>query len=322
MSSSKGKGRAEPPQDDSKPDPSTQDSSSSLLSRVAASATGLTRNAFTTSNPSELNQQAAAALSSSNKTQSIPNTGTSSNTWAESSRASQAQPNSQASSSGLRTGHSEQHAQLSETEFSDFLDGIDSFVPSESFGQIPVSERSKAFGDAWELSRDTRQPQHSPANRTIAEQEQQDGSDVLAILSNPSSLDSQMEGPPPLDEDDANYDWGLTPAQIAKLRELTKDILPVPPQHADSSVDNPLNLLPDFRGQEGAREQFVEEWEGVLSRYADEVWGGLAPLVREARKEVEEVKASSGSEHEATEMKAVRRLGAILGHLGQREGPR
>ncbi|KAH7370717.1 hypothetical protein BKA65DRAFT_22821 [Rhexocercosporidium sp. MPI-PUGE-AT-0058] len=319
MSSSKGKGRAETSQDESKPESSIQESSSpSILSRVAASATSLTRNAFTTHDPNELNQQAAAALSSSNKSQHIPNSGTSSATWAESSRTSQAQPASQASSSGLRTGHSEQHAQISETEFSNFLDGIDAFVPSESFGNIPVSETSNNFDEAWDLSRDSHQLLHEPANRTITEQEQQDGSDVLAILSDPAALDSQMEEPAPLDEDDENYDWGLTPSQIIKLRELTKDILPLPPQHANSSIDNPLNLLPDFQGQEGAREQYVEEWEGVLSRYADEVWGGLAPLVREARKEVEDAKANQGGVSEGKEMRAVRRLGAILGHLGQR----
>ncbi|KAG4435485.1 hypothetical protein IFR05_009024 [Cadophora sp. M221] len=319
MSSSKGKGRAEPSQDEPKLDSSYQNPSSpSLLSRVAASATGLTRDAFTTHNPNELNQQAAAALSNSNKSQTLSNPTTSSTAWAESSRASQAQPVSQASSSGLRTGHNEQHARTSESEFSNFLDGIDSFVPSESFGNIPISETSNNFDEAWELSRDSHLPLHEPANRTVTKQEQQDGSEVLAILSDPSALDSQMEGPPPLDEDDENYDWGLTPAQITKLRELTKDILSVPPQHAKSSVDNPLNLLPDFQGQEGAREQYVEEWEGVLNRYADEVWGGLAPLVREAKKEVEEAKANQGRENEGNEMRAVRRLGAILGHLGQR----
>ncbi|XMA10468.1 hypothetical protein WAI453_003259 [Rhynchosporium graminicola] len=316
MSSSKGKGRAERLKDDSKQESSIQDSS--ILSRVAASATGLTRNAFTTSNPSELNQQAAAALSSSNKTQSIPNPGTSSNTWAESSRSSQAQPNSQASSSGLRTGHSEQHSQLSEAEFSSFLNGIDSFVPSESFGEIPASETSGIFDfQPWELSPDSR-PLYQPANRTVKQQEQQDGSDVLAILSDPAPLDSLMEEPPPLDEDDENYDWGLAPAQITKLRELTKELLPAPPQHAHASVNNPLNLISEYQGQESAREQYIEEWEGVLYRYADEVWGGLAPLVREAREEVKDAKSSLDTEHRGREMKAVRRLESILGHLGQR----
>ncbi|KAG4419916.1 hypothetical protein IFR04_006953 [Cadophora malorum] len=317
MSSSKGKGRAEHLKDEPNQDSSAQESlSPSLLSRVAASATGLTRNAFIIPNPNELNQQAASALSNSNKTQHIPNAGASSSTWAESSRAPQAQSNPPTSSSGLRAGHSELHAQASENEFSSFLDGIDSFVPSESFGNIPVSETSKGFDEAWVSSRDSRQPIHSPENWTITEQEQQDGSEVLAILSDLSALDSQMEEPPPLLESDEDYDWGLTSAQIAKLRELTKDILPAPSQHANTSADNSLNLLPDFQGQEGAREQYVEEWESVLNRYADEVWGGLAPLVREARKEVEEAKSNPTGD-DKREMKAVRRLGAILGHLGQ-----
>ncbi|KAK0127758.1 hypothetical protein ONS96_007270 [Cadophora gregata f. sp. sojae] len=312
MSSSKGKGRAEHLQDEPAQDSSTQESSSpSLLSRVAASATGLTRDAFITPNPNEFNHQAASALSNSTKSQSVPNTGASSSTWTESSRASQVPSNTQASSSGLRAGHNEQHTQISENEFSNFLDGIDSFVPSEGFGEIPESETSKGFDEAWELSH------HKPISRTVTEQEQRDGSDVLAILSDPIALDSQMDEPPPLYEDDENYDWGLTSAQITKLREITKDILSAPPQHTSPSVDNPLNLLPDFQGQQGAREQYIEEWEGVLNRYADEVWGGLAPLVREARKEVEEAKSNPAGNEEKREMKAVRRLGVILGHLAQ-----
>jgi len=56
------------------------------------------------------------------------------------------------------------------------------------------------------------------------------------------------------------------------------------------------------------------QWEGVLGRYTDEVWGDLLPLVREARKEVEDIIEGKGTE----EPVALRRLKGILGHLQRR----
>lgn len=119
----------------------------------------------------------------------------------------------------------------------------------------------------------------------------------------------------PLMEEDENYNWGLTPAQMAKLREMTRDILPPPESHRGVPGRNDLSLLPDFRGQDGAIERYLEEWDGVLNRYADEVWGGLLPLVREARQEFEDLKTDE-SGLEQPKIRAIRRLGAILGHLG------
>jgi hypothetical protein len=52
-----------------------------------------------------------------------------------------------------------------------------------------------------------------------------------------------------------------------------------------------------------------------LTSYADEVWGGLMPLVKEARKEVEEIEIGGMTSEKPT---ALRRLEAILGHLQRR----
>ncbi|KAM0181789.1 hypothetical protein ACHAPF_001313 [Botrytis cinerea] len=67
------------------------------------------------------------------------------------------------------------------------------------------------------------------------------------------------------------------------------------------------------------KEEWKSDWEGVLKGYTDEVWGGLLPLVREAREELkaEEEKSDGGKGggNEKGNLKALRRLGAVLGHL-------
>ncbi|TGO35175.1 hypothetical protein BHYA_0167g00010 [Botrytis hyacinthi] len=71
-----------------------------------------------------------------------------------------------------------------------------------------------------------------------------------------------------------------------------------------------------------AKEEWKSDWEGVLKGYTDEVWGGLIPLVREAREElkVEEEKSDGGQGKEMGNLKALRRLGAVLGHLRGMDG--
>ncbi|TGO08010.1 hypothetical protein BTUL_0231g00080 [Botrytis tulipae] len=66
-----------------------------------------------------------------------------------------------------------------------------------------------------------------------------------------------------------------------------------------------------------AKEEWKSDWQGVLQGYTDEVWGGLIPLVREAREElkIEEQKGDGGQGKEMGNLKALRRLGAVLGHL-------
>jgi hypothetical protein len=317
MSSDKGKARAPDDEAASQPRPDeTQDPS--IASRVAASAKGLTRSAFASPNGNELNQSAAAALANSGKGQSSSNTGGSS-TWTESSRASQ-QPIPQAGlSNAFRSSQNEEHIRQSENEFSSFLDGIDSFTPSQTLEVGPQEDLNTSFGEAW-----TRSQQDSlsikssrPAEyKTIAEQEHHDGEDVLALLSSTGDINQHFEAPP---DDDENYDWGLTQEQLSELRAMTKDILPPPEPHQAISPENPLNLVPHAEDSEfinaqsqAAVDAWRDQWESVLTRYSDEVWGGLSPLVKEARKEVEALHSSDGP---SVQPKALRRLGAILGHL-------
>ncbi|TEY75940.1 hypothetical protein BOTCAL_0062g00150 [Botryotinia calthae] len=73
------------------------------------------------------------------------------------------------------------------------------------------------------------------------------------------------------------------------------------------------------KGQGTGKQQWKSDWEGVLKGYTDEVWGGLLPLVREAREEfkTEEEKSDGDKEggNEKGNLKALRRLGSVLGHL-------
>ncbi|KAF8864449.1 hypothetical protein BDZ45DRAFT_38317 [Acephala macrosclerotiorum] len=306
MSSSKGKGRATGDEDSeiNTPEPPTQPS---ILSRVAASASGLTRNAFSGPAGNELNDQTAAALSNGGKGQSSRGTQGESS-WTQSSKLSQSSNFPQASGpNSLRAGQSESHVRQSEGEFSEFLDGIDSFTPSEDFATgVP-----NGFEQAWAHSQTSQPlPNARPAARTVEEQERRDGEDVLDLLSGPSALDEQFEAP---GEDDEHYDWGLSQDQIIELRAMTKEIFPPLEQHAGVSADNPLNLVP-MTG-EFDKQQWLEQWDGVLNRYADEVWGGLLPLVKKARNEIDEMQ---NGDPPMEQPKALRRLNAILGHLQKR----
>jgi hypothetical protein len=191
--------------------------------------------------------------------------------------------------------------------------------------------------DVWTRSQTNTilQPPSKTRYRTIAEQEQRDGEDVLAMLSDPSEANAIYEGP---EEEEDNYDWGLSTEQLSQLRAMTKDLFPAPEPHIPISPEHPLNLVPlfgetnanrqglqtDAHAEESytyfgtqtdtgtARELWMEQWDGVLTRYTDEVWGGLLPLVKEARKEVEDLRSDPRG---ADQPKALRRLGAILGHL-------
>ncbi|KAF4629575.1 hypothetical protein G7Y89_g8571 [Cudoniella acicularis] len=334
MSSGKGKGRALS-EDDAEPIPKISDSSQdSILSRVAASASGLSQNLFAAPNSNELNERASAALSNAGKGTSHSGAGSTTLAFGESSKVSHqsSQGGARTASNvpeGFRVGHNEEHIDQSERDFSSFLDSIDSFTPSEQLENNLESTRRKTeitFGEAWARSQLLEDPpiESHPATTTVREQQIRDGEDVVALLSKPGAIDDQFEAP---QADDENYDWGLTADQLSQLRGMMNEIFPPPESHMAISPDHPLNLVPNLEffvegpgiiheGVEDqdlqAREQWREQWEGVLTRYTDEVWGGLLPLVKEAREEIRELRDDGSS---AEQPKALRRLGAILAHL-------
>jgi len=112
--------------------------------------------------------------------------------------------------------------------------------------------------------------------------------------------------------------------QLVKLQGITQDLLPRFEPHGRSPEDS-WNVKPmvapemaqSLTGSSTLTANWVKQWEDVLTRYADEVWGVLLPLVKEARKEIEELRSDEDSKEVPD---AVRRLQSILGHF-QKDKP-
>lgn len=314
MSSNKGKGKGKAPAPSTEDANNTEDNTQSILSRIGASASGLTRSVFSAPNN---NDPAIATLANSGKGSSSSNSGTGSSAWAESSKSSQPSYAQAGGSASVKVGHGEEHVRQSEEEFSSFLNGIDSFSLSEPSGNIGVDsykDIGSTWGEAWARAQTVEAQEVVNPNLTrsaVAEQEALDGQSVLDLLSSPGWISQGYEALP---EDVApeDYDWGFTQDQISQIRAMTCHLTP-PEPYTVKDADHPLNLIPNLGVER--RAQWIEQWESVLTRYADEVWGGLLPLVKEARKEVKEMRVDETISEEPT---ALRRLQAILGHLQQR----
>ncbi|KAG9244604.1 hypothetical protein BJ878DRAFT_61096 [Calycina marina] len=316
------------------------DGNKSLLGRIAASATGLTQSAFAAPSHQELSDGTALALANSGKPETSH--ASSSSTYAEGFNLSHNNQQQETSStSRFRTTHQDQHVEQSEAEFSSFLDGIPRELPSLDASEWlpdPVT-----WGEAWARSQYYEEgilSTVSEYHKTVEEQEVTDGADVLDLLGS-SDLTSKTQINPSDQDIGQNYDWGLSDGQIVLIRGITRELFPDPQQaHPSMPADHPLNLIPQGESTDGNMgspakeggydEMYVQyeqdghavsstqvwktQWEGVLGRYTDEVWGDLLPLVQEVRKEVENF--VDGEEKE--EPVALRRLKGILGHLQSR----
>ncbi|KAF5019259.1 hypothetical protein F66182_8751 [Fusarium sp. NRRL 66182] len=159
----------------------------------------------------------------------------------------------------------------------------------------------------------------------VSEQEKLDGAAVVSLLDGPSDeLDAVLVG---AEEPDAE-NQGLTPEAAARLREA---LFPANLSSSYVRWDSLLNFNPDFLSQPGAEAEFerqlhlgttdtdeariawVQQWGNVLTGYTDHVWGDLEPLIAEARREVDELKAQRSEA--APETKALGRLRQILAHV-------
>ncbi len=312
MSDDKGKGKVRAVVDENEI-ASQNNGSPSMLSRVAASAIGLTRSAFSTSSNNELSNQAAAILANTGKGQASSFRAAASSAWEGSSKSSEHVQRQADGPVGVKAGHSEEHMKQSEDDFSSFLDDIDSFAssgPSGSIGVDAYKDIGSTWGEAWARAQtveDVEDVDHLPGSKAVAGQGNLDGQEVLELLSRPGAIDGDFE--PSQKETEEIYTWGVTPDQMSLIQAMTRH-LPPPEPHAGMAIDDPLNLVPNMNFED--RALWIEQWEGVLTRYTDEVWGGLLPLVREARQEVEEIKATGSI---AEKPVALRRLEGILGHF-------
>ncbi|EPE36283.1 hypothetical protein GLAREA_05621 [Glarea lozoyensis ATCC 20868] len=331
MESKKGKERAPKGNtDDSDRNSTGVRDDSSLLSRIASSASGLTNTVLAAPTGMELNETSHSALSGSGKPTSSSASGSQTvATLGENSKQIQPSIAGHALQEGIRAGHNAEHISKTEQEFSNFLDGIDSFVPSEAAlvgGNGHENGVDEAFEYAWSRSRAAGDAAIGTyPHSSVQAQETRDGEAVLAILADRSSLDDQYELPP--EEEDLTKDWKLSADQLAQLASFPRDLFPPFDLHGRISPENPLNLtvgqesqlLNGFATEQEetlSREHWRDQWDSVLSRYSDEVWGGLLPLAQKARKEVEEMQKNPSAIEQTP--KALRRLAAILGHLQQR----
>jgi hypothetical protein len=312
MSDGKGKGRAAAgDEEQAAPTPQAPSQTPSLLDRVVASAAGLGRSTFGAPSSNESSEIASAALGGSEKGQST--SGSSAVAWTDGSNSAahyNATTQQAQNFPSFRSLHQDEHIQRTEGEFSSFLDGIDPFTPSSTESEV-ILPHQVSLERVWNNAVPS---DHAAREYTsVEEQQMRDGEGVLNLLNEPGSamelLDSTFS-------EDEVVKWNLTDGQLMVLRGMVNELFPPGELPVAPPADHPLNLIPvaeSLAGDEG-RQMWIEQWNGVLTRYTDEVWGDLLPLVEEAREEVQSIEDGMTDTVDGPP-KALRRLGLILGHI-------
>lgn len=318
MSKGKGKGKereAEEPSEHRSRPRKTANAEGGLVSRVSNSALGLAGSLI-------LGQPTANDLSGV-----TPNGKATSSTQSQSSTelqsagdsSSLAQPSS-SSEDNFRASHTQEHIAQQEADFSNFLDN----APELTEPYYTNLEPSREF-----TSRDIpKVTQAEPGSSDIARQMLQDGREVRNLL-------SLVDTEPPYfaaelvlsDEDSSSLRKALFEASSSSNGVSRQD------------WDYALNFIPDFvrpnapgghmHGPEGmeksketlsslgivhspeASKMWVDQWYNVLKQYTDEVWGGLEPLVEDARQELKDLR----EDRQPPNLSALLRLRQILDHV-------
>ncbi|KAF5576411.1 hypothetical protein FPCIR_12623 [Fusarium pseudocircinatum] len=203
---------------------------------------------------------------------------------------------------------------------------FDSGASAEAFDAFFSADSKLEVDDASQHGRLPNQSHHIPSTPSaILEQEKLDGAAVVNLLDDSSgALDGVLLGA----HDPDAVDEGLTPEAAAKLREA---LFTAGSAFSGFRWDDLLNFNPEFLEQAGpeadferqlhfgttsadeARNSYLDQWDKVLNGYTEYVWGGLEPLIAEARREVVEVKNQGLGAVPQT--KALDRLRQILGHV-------
>lgn len=278
----------------------------SIVSRLGRSVAGLSKSVLQGA-PSVTD---LASVSASGKTRAS-SLNRSADAQAESS--STAAASSSFRTAPFRSGQADVHAAAEEAAFSEFLDNTDVFVPTEPAAPFGLEE-------AWKASSNTTVSTDAVGS-SVADQQQRDGVEVVWLL-------SQM------DEEVPDYEAQSNSSE-AEIRSLRRALFEdgSPDQVSASDWNNMLNFVPDFlRGQGGAHggdgaseatfmnlgltdtneagQQWLGEWNRVLTSYNDEVWGDLGDLVQQAREEVRKI--STIQDGETVDATALRRLQTVL----------
>ncbi|POS79536.1 hypothetical protein DHEL01_v202066 [Diaporthe helianthi] len=222
-----------------------------------------------------------------------------------------------ASTGGFRSADAEAHAAAGEAAFSDFLDGTPAFVARQPAGL------DEAWQQAHDRAAEVPGTQGAPmlaGAHSVAEQQAQDGVEVVRLLSQ-------------VTDEASGFDQGPT-VSGEEMRNLRQALFEEggPGQLSATDWNNMLNFVPDFllgrsdgsdpEATENshmnlgvtepteAGQIWLEQWNRVLTGYTDEVWGHLGSLVDEARTEVARMKDTPDERSAGTP--AVRQLRTIL----------
>lgn len=290
--------------------PSRPPEAESIMARVGRSAAGLSQSVLhskpTASDVTSLSSSGKAGPSSSNEPRAL---GEASSTAARAGTAG--------STGGFRSAQADAHAAAQEAAFSDFLDGTPAFVATEQTGLDQAWQR--ASGGASEVTGTQATPRLEGAH-SVAEQQAQDGVEVVRLLSQVTAEAPDFEAGPTVTEEE--------------MKNLRQALFEEGASAQISATDwnNMLNFVPDFLlgeadglgpGASGsshmhlgvnepaeAGQIWLEQWNRVLTGYTDEVWGDLGSLVEEARSEVAQMRDTK--DEPATRAPAVRQLRTIL----------
>ncbi|OJD30912.1 zinc finger c2h2-type protein [Diplodia corticola] len=293
----------------------------SMSSRIAASASGLARNAFGSGSADEARSAFASGSGLSRKLQSGTEAAGPS-TWAQTLPSRQNGSSSRAINGSGEQFRSQEGFRSTSTEFS-----LDDHFDMDSYRALDGLGEFAGYG-----SKSSHQSASNGHNGP------DDGAEVRRLLSDPSFsteefVDMQMADPTPETVNDL-FGQNFSPEE-KEIADKMKSSLPPPPQHNGVSPQNPLNLRPEFAnpqleeeirdlsrtlesGEEGVmafsnaqRHHWLAEWDDVLNGYTDEVWGEMLPVVKAARSQLEEAKTGM----DRLDSKAVARLRMILGHV-------
>lgn len=157
-----------------------------------------------------------------------------------------------------------------------------------------VDHGARALETPW---RDAQQS--GGRDRTVDDQERRDGEEVSALLADPASLQFT---------DSIGFE--SVPAQQPRLRAALLGHEGVP----SSTWDNLLNFWPVAdENLKSSKSAWLAQWDDVLTRYTDEVWGELGADAKQAKEEVEA--ELEHNEDDEGGLPSLRRLRQILAHL-------
>jgi hypothetical protein len=223
------------------------------------------------------------------------------------------------SGESFRSNDTGRHIRQHEREFSNFLNGTDILTPAP-LTDIRQDSTPKVANSS------TYQPRYGHLRSDITAQEMQDGAAVSTLLhSEPAedqfTLDEEMLPEPEMQrlrqtlfgggEYSAEF-W----AQILDFtpESLQKDISESAGLDGSRPISEDAVSLTGLSQMEEARNQWASHWDGVLSRYNEEVWGELTPLVQAAKESLRTI-MQTGTGEQGADMKAVARLRQLLAHI-------